>query len=220
MMGGYGMATLAGQVALGQLGDHFGRKPTIALGFLLNAALSLGLIVFHQFSMLALLALLAGLGSAFITTGLGASYLDITTARHRSVTVGIRESAISFGAVAGPLLAAFSSFWLAPRGIFTVAASTTLAAVVLALLVLKPQGQAKVVAIAGASPDTSGRIAATTLTTRTMAEVAPAMHATASRLTSTTDGVVCSPRRGQFPLASQGGYNEAVGKAALKRMAA
>jgi len=141
MMGGYGVATLVGQVALGQLGDYLGRKSTIALGFLLNSALSLGLIFIHQFSLLAPLALLAGLGSAFITTGLGASYLDITVPQHRSVAMGIRESAVSFGAVAGPLLGAFIGHWLAPPGIFTVAALTMLAAVILAFAVLKLQGQ-------------------------------------------------------------------------------
>lgn len=140
MMGGYGVATLVGQVVLGQIDDHFGRRPIIALGFLLNSTLSLGLTIFHQFSLLAPLALLAGLGSAFITTGLGVCYLDITTPQHRSVAVGIRESAISFGAVAGPLLAAFIGRWLAPRGIFTAAALTMLAAAILALAVLKLQG--------------------------------------------------------------------------------
>ena len=45
MMGGYGMATLVGQVALGQLGDQLGRKPLLALGFLFDSALSLGLLL-------------------------------------------------------------------------------------------------------------------------------------------------------------------------------
>jgi MFS family permease len=139
MMGGYGMATLVGQVVLGQLGNHLGRKPILALGFLLNSTLSLGLIVFHQFSLLAPAAIFAGLGSAFIGPALGASYLDITAAQHRSVIQGIRESAISFSAVTGPLLAAFLSHWLTPQGIFTVAAITTLAAVIPALVVLKLQ---------------------------------------------------------------------------------
>jgi MFS transporter, DHA1 family, multidrug resistance protein len=220
MMGGYGVATLVGQVALGQIGDHFGRKPIIALGFLLNATLSLGLILVHQFSLLAPLALLAGLGSAFITTGLGVCYLDITVPQHRSVAVGIRESAISFGAVAGPLLAAFIGHWLAPRDIFTVAALTMLAAAILALAVLKPQGQAKAHALADASVDAGGPVAATILTTRTMVEVAPAMRESASRLTAATDDVVSALRRVPSPLASQGGYNEEVGKAAVERMAA
>src|SRR5215470_10270039 len=107
MMGCYGVAALLGQVALAQLGDHLGGKPILSLGFLLNSTLSLGLIVFRQFGLLAPAALLAGLGSAFIGPALGASYLDITAPQHRSVIQGIRESAISFSAVVGPLLAAF-----------------------------------------------------------------------------------------------------------------
>ena len=179
MMGGYGVAALVGQVTLGQLGDHLGRRPIIALGFLLNAALSLGLIIVHQFSLLAPLALLAGLGSAFITTGLGVCYLDITVSQHRSFVVGIRESAVSFGAVAGPLLAAFLSRPLAPRGIFTVAAVTQLSAVILALVVLKLHSQAKAVAQAFARLATGEQRAATISATPTVAEVAQAVHATA-----------------------------------------
>ncbi|HEV2581572.1 MAG TPA: MFS transporter [Ktedonobacteraceae bacterium] len=139
IMGGYGMAMLVGQVALGQPGDRFGRKPVIALGFLLSSALSLGLIIFDQFGSLVLAALLAGVGNALIAPRLGASYLDIAVPQHRSVVQGIRESAVSLGAVAGPLLAACISRWLAPQGIFTIAAVTTLAAVILALVMLKPQ---------------------------------------------------------------------------------
>ncbi len=221
MMGGYGVAMLVGQVALGRLGDRFGRKPVIALGFLLNATLSLGLILFHQFSPLALTALLAGLGSAFITTRLGVCYLDITIPQHRSVAVRIRESAVSFGAVAGPLLAAaFIGRWLAPRGIFTVAALAMLAAAILAFAILKLQGQAKAHALADASVDAGRRVAATILTTRTMVEIAPAMRASAARLTATTGDVVCALRRVTSPLASQIQYNEEVGKAAVERMAA
>ena len=162
------------------------------------------------------------MGSAFITTRLGVCYLDITTPQHRSIAVGIRESAVSFGAVAGPLLAAFIGRWLAPRGIFTVAALTMLAAAILAFAVLKLQGQAKAHALADASVDASRRVAATILTTRTMVEVAPAMRASAAKLTAATDDVVCALRRATTPLASQGGYNynEEVGKAAVERRAA
>ncbi len=174
MMGGYGAAMLIGQVALGQLGDQLGRKSCLSLGFLFNSALSLGLLFFHQFNLLAPLALLAGLGSAFITTGLGASYLNITVPQHQSVIQGIRESAVSFGAVAGPLLAAFVSRPLAPRGIFTVTAVTQLSVAILALVVLKPQSQAKAPAIAGASLDTGERISATISATRPAAEVVQA----------------------------------------------
>jgi len=220
MMGGYGVAMLVGEVALGRLGDHFGRRPIIALGFLLNATLPLALILFHQFSPLALAALLAGLGSACITTGLGVCYLDITVPQHHSVAVGIRESAVSFGAVAGPLLAAFIGRWMAPRGIFTVAALTTLAAAILALAVLKLQGQAKAYALAHTSVDAGRQVAATILTTCAMVEVAPALRASAARLTAATDDVACALRRATTPLANQIRYNEEGGKDAFENVAA
>jgi Major Facilitator Superfamily len=146
------VATLIGQVALGQLGDHLGRKPIIAFGFLLNSTLPLGLTIFRQFSLLAPLALLTGLGSACIAPMLGASYLDITAPQHRSVIQGIRESAISLSAVAGPLLATFISHWLAPQAIFTVAAVIQLSAVIPALVVLKLQRQAKAPALGRLDP--------------------------------------------------------------------
>jgi MFS family permease len=141
MMSGYGVATLVGQVVLGQLGDQLNRKPIIALGFLLSSALPLGLTIFHQFGFIVPLALLAGLGNACITPALGASYLDITMPQHRSIIQGIRESVVSFSAVAGPLLAAFLSGPLAPRGIFTVATVTQLSAIIPALVMLKLHGR-------------------------------------------------------------------------------
>ena len=58
----------------------------------------------------------------------------------RQVLHGDKGSAISFGAVAGPLLAAFIGRWLAPRDIFTVAVLTMVAAAILAFAVLKLQG--------------------------------------------------------------------------------
>jgi MFS family permease len=220
MMGGYGVAALIGQVALGQLGDHLGGKLILALGFLFNSALSLGLLLFHQFSPLGLAALFAGLGSAFITTRLGVCYLDITTPQHRSVALGIRESAISFGAVAGPLLATFVSHWLVPQGIFTVAALTTLAAVILVLIVLKPQGRAKAHALADASEDSGGQVPATISATRSPVSVLPAIRVSASRLTVPTGEVFCALRRSTSPFARQIQYNEESGKDVIERVAA
>ena len=172
MMGGYGVATLVGQVTLSQLGDHLGKKPIIALSFLFNSTLPLGLTIVRQFSLLAPLALFAGLGSACITPALGASYLDITASQYRSVIQGIRELAISFSAVAGPLLATFISRWLAPQGIFTAAAVIQLSATILALVVLKLQRHAKAPVTAGGSLDTGKPISATISVTRTVARVA------------------------------------------------
>jgi len=219
MMGGYGVATLIGQVALGQLGNHVGGKLILALGFLFNSALSLGLLLFHQFSPLALAALFAGLGSAFITTRLGVCYLDITTPQHQSAALGIRESAISFGAVVGPLLATFVSRWLIPQGIFTMAALTTLAAVILVLFVLKPQDRSMAPTKVIALSNTGWRESTTSTAKHTMAAIAQAMPESPSRLMGTTREVVCALHSAPSPAASQGGYNKEDEKDPIEYMA-
>jgi MFS family permease len=137
VMGSYGLALLIGQVGLGRLGEHLGRKPRIALGFLLTSALPLGLLLFRQLAPLILGALLAGLGSALIAPALESAYLDRTPEQHRSRIIGLRESVVSLGAIVGPLLLAFSSRWLSPQSIFLVALLVALAATILTLATLK-----------------------------------------------------------------------------------
>jgi hypothetical protein len=51
--------------------------------------------------------------------------------------MGMRGASASLGGVLGPLLVAVVSLWIAPQGIFAIAAGVTLGAVVLAFLVLK-----------------------------------------------------------------------------------
>ena len=208
MMGGYGVATLLGQVAIGWLGKHFDDKLLLALGFLFNSALSFGLLLFRQFSALAPFALLAGLGSAFITTRLGVSYLDMSVSRHRSVVVGIRESAISFGAVAGPLMATFASQWLIPQGIFALATFTTLVAVMLVLVVLKPQDAAHALARSDVPEGTGERISPTIPIAHIMARLARVVHVANVELSEVTHGVLSALQRALSLLLSQGGYNE------------
>jgi MFS family permease len=101
LVGGYGLAMVAGQTTLGGLSDRFGRRPGIAAGFALNAIFFLGLATLDRFGLLLLLALSAGLGNALATPALSASYLDITEERYHSSVLGIKESAAALGAVAG-----------------------------------------------------------------------------------------------------------------------
>jgi MFS family permease len=86
-----------GPAGLGRLGEGLGRRPLIALGFLLTSVLPLGLLLFHQLAPLILAALLAGLGSALITPALESSYLEGTPEQHRSLIMGVRESVVSLG---------------------------------------------------------------------------------------------------------------------------
>jgi len=80
----------------------------------------------------------------------------MTPEQHRSLIMGVRESVVSLGAVAGPLLLAFSSRWLSPQSIFTVALLLALAAMILTLVALKlPGGRGA----RGTERDTSERAA-------------------------------------------------------------
>jgi DHA1 family tetracycline resistance protein-like MFS transporter len=208
MMGGYGVATLLGQAAIGWLGNHFDGKLLLALGFLFNSALSFGLLFFRQFSALAPFALFAGLGSAFITTRLGVSYLDMSVAHHRSVVVGIRESAISFGAVAGPLLATLAGRWLIPQGIFSIATLTTLTAVMLVLVVLKPQNGTNESARVSLLTGRGERISSTITITSIVARLAHSLREAYFDLSHATHRAVCALPSALSQMTSQGGYNE------------
>jgi MFS family permease len=137
LVGGYGLAMVAGQTILGGLSDRFGRRPVIAAGFALNTVFFLGLATFDRFGLLFLLALSAGLGNALATPALSASYLDITEERYRSSVLGIKESAAALGAVAGPLLVAFVSPFTTPENVFAASGIVAFGAIVLSLFALR-----------------------------------------------------------------------------------
>lgn len=141
IVGGYGLAMVFGQTMLGRLSDRFGRQPIIALGFGLNLLFYLALVLFNQFSLMLLAALIAGLGGALLSPALSAFYLDITAEQHRSRVMGLKESAAALGGVLGPLLVAVASHWLTAQNIFLTSAFITLTAVCLTLVALRVQQQ-------------------------------------------------------------------------------
>lgn len=137
IVGGYGLAMLIGQAALGHLSDRYGRKPLIVLGLLLNVAFYLGLIFLQSFGWLFVGALVSGIGGALVSPALRAAYLDVAAPEHRSRVMGIRGASASLGGILGPLLVAVVSLWAAPQGIFFIAGGVTLEAALLAFLVLQ-----------------------------------------------------------------------------------
>lgn len=140
VVGAYGLAMVFGQTILGRSSDRFGRKPVIILGILLTATFYAGLAFVSQFSLMLLVAAVAGLGAALIAPALSSYYLDITDERHRARVVGIKESSAALGGVVGPLLLVGASTLIMPRGVFIIAGVVTLAAAGLALAALgKPQ---------------------------------------------------------------------------------
>ena len=137
VVGVYGLAMVIGQTALGRLSDRFGRKPVIVVGALLTAMFYAGLAVVTSFSLVILVALVAGLGSALMSPAVSAFYLDITADRHRSRVLGIKGSAASLGGVTGPLLVAGVSSMTTPQGVFGISGVLIVIGAALAFVLLR-----------------------------------------------------------------------------------
>ncbi len=136
IVGVYGVAMVFGQTVLGQTSDRFGRKPVIVLGLLLNSTLYFGLATITAFPLMLLISAVAGLGTALVAPALSAFYLDITPTQYRSSVVGIKESSLSLGGVAGPLLVVVAAGLTTPTGIFIIAGSIILFGALLTLTIL------------------------------------------------------------------------------------
>ena len=137
IVGAYGIAMVFGQGVLGQLSDHYGRKPIIILGMILNTIFYVGLASFTSFSLLMLIAIVAGSGAALMSPALNAFYLDISAKQHRSRVLGIKGSVFSFGGVAGPLLVAIMTNLTTSQGIFLMASALMVVGIVLGIILLK-----------------------------------------------------------------------------------
>jgi len=137
VVGIYGLAMVLGQTMLGQASDRFGRKPVVVLGMLLGTAFYLGLMTATTVVMIALTAVVSGLGSALMSPAISAFYLDITEERHRARVLGLKGSAASLGGVTGPLLVAAVSSMTTSQGVFGISAVLLMLAAVLAFAFLK-----------------------------------------------------------------------------------
>ena len=148
--GGYGLASVLGQTALGQLGDRFGRKPSIIVGLFLFSAQFGGMIFTTSFGLITLAFAVAGLGEGLLSPALGAFFLDISEERHRSRVMGIRGSAGALGGVVGPLLAAAAARFMPPQSAFTGSVAVVIFGALLALVVLREPSRAAGEVAAGA----------------------------------------------------------------------
>jgi MFS family permease len=109
----------------------------IVLGILVVSVFYFGIAFVTWFPLMIVVALLAGLGDALILPALSAFYLDITSERHRSQIMGVKESAVHLGGVAGPLAMVGVGAVFAPRGIFIGAGILVAGTAVLALVFLR-----------------------------------------------------------------------------------
>ncbi len=137
LVGVYGLAMVLGQVGLGNLSDRWGRKTVILLGLVLSVTLYIGISLTTHFPTLIVICAIAGLGAALTAPALSAFFLDITPDRSRSRVLGIKESVLSSGSAAGPLLVAAATRFLDSIGIFVLGGVMVVLSVVLTALFLK-----------------------------------------------------------------------------------
>jgi multidrug resistance protein len=137
LIGVYALVSALGQVAAGPISDRFARKPIIIVGILLNATLYIGLILFTDFYLLLVVAVIAGMGDALLYPALSAYYLDISGDQHRSRVMGLKESSAALGGVLGPLLVVGASGLMGAYGVFMIAFVIMIIVAVLAMIFLR-----------------------------------------------------------------------------------
>ena len=144
LVGAYGLTAAVGQAVAGPLSDKFARFPIIIIGILLNALFYAGLMMFTQFPILVLTAVVAGSGEALLMPSLSAHYLDVASEEHRSRLMGLKGSAAAAGGVAGPLLITAVAAVLSAQQVYLIALLVTLLSGFFAILFLRqPRPSAK-----------------------------------------------------------------------------
>ena len=137
VVGIYGIASVFGQVGLGQLSDRFGRKPLILAGLIPNILFFGGLAILTNYYAMMIGAVLAGLGNALISPAANAFYLDITAEEYRSRIIGVKGSFLSLGGVLGPLAVAGLAGVVSPQQVFLIGSGLVLLALIIGTIFLR-----------------------------------------------------------------------------------
>lgn len=136
IVGCYGLAMVVTQFLFGHLSDVVGRKSVIVIGLLLSSTIYIAHLFITSFVVLALISVIAGIGSALIAPALSALYLDITHQKSGSSIIGLKESAAALGSVFGPLLLAQLSGWTTYQDIFLLTSIIILLTTILVIFIL------------------------------------------------------------------------------------
>ncbi|MFO0751727.1 MAG: MFS transporter [Thermodesulfovibrionales bacterium] len=129
--------TIVSKPVMGRTSDRYGRKPLIAAGMLLCAGAFGAIPLLRDFYLLALAALVFGLGEAFVTSSSAALIADICKARHFGTAMGTFGTIFDIGHASGPLLAGFLIARYDYRTAFWVLAAAVLTAVPVFILSVK-----------------------------------------------------------------------------------
>jgi MFS family permease len=126
VMSTFGVAMMLGEFSLSRLSDRLGRRPVIVLGLVLFSAQFLGLALFHNYVLIAVAFVIAGLGNALFDPALSASILDIAPPEHRARSLGIKSTVGSLGSILGPALVVAVGPFVQAQGIFLIATGIVL----------------------------------------------------------------------------------------------
>lgn len=138
----FGLGRLIANYPGGRLADLAGRKPVLVLGPSLVAAASLGAAYAPSYTVLLLMRVLQGVGSALYHTAGLIILADITTPENRGTQMSWYQSSVQFGTMIGPLIGGVSAQLLGFRAPFLVYAGLSVACVLLVYFRLpetKPQ---------------------------------------------------------------------------------
>ncbi len=128
----------------GLLSDRWGRRPMLILGALAHGAILVAQFFSDSYVQFALLELLAGVGIAFWTVSSGILIADLTKIANRGRGVGLRDTAMRLGMLAGPLVGGLIAAQFELRWVFIFIASTKIPAIFVVLFIIpetRPQGE-------------------------------------------------------------------------------
>ncbi len=136
-LGAYGLTQALMQIPFGNLSDRYGRKPIIAIGFLIFAVGSVVAAMSDTITGVILGRTLQGAGA--VAAAVMALAADLTREEHRSKVMAIIGISIGFSFTLAFLLGPILNIWLGVPGLFWLAMAMALAAIaVLYLLVPQP----------------------------------------------------------------------------------
>ncbi len=113
-------------VISGYLSDRFGRKPIIALGFLLEASSLYAYTLFYTFDALLALGFLEGSSNGMILTSLMVLLSEAVPSKYRGSAIGMYRTFMDLGGFVGPLLFMIAYDWLEIYPTFILAAGILL----------------------------------------------------------------------------------------------
>ena len=126
---------LSGPVT-GLLSDRWGRRPMLLLGASAHGAILVAQFFSDDYAQFALLELLAGVGIAFWTVSSGILIADLTRVANRGRGVGLRDTAMRLGMLAGPLAGGLIAAQFELRWVFIFIASTKIPAIFVVLFII------------------------------------------------------------------------------------